>query len=118
MRKTAFFLFLCNLLVINLLANIKFPNCRFEDGFYDSKARKHSTKNAQFNADHKFILEIEGCLLKQVVSIDGKNTSTVKISPISLDDSGIVELKIGEDVYTVTIGFEINLEISQLNVKI
>lgn len=109
MKKRVFFLLIFKVLCLSLLGNALSSTCRFEDGFYESKARKYINKKSKEYTQHQLIVEVEGCLLKQVVSIDGKNTSNVKFLPLLLDDSGIVEVKIGEELYVVTIGFEINL---------
>lgn len=108
MLRRVFFLLVCNVLTFSVLAYTWSSACRFEDGYYASKAKKFSTKKPKEFTSHQLIVEVEGCLLKQVVSLDGKNTSLITFSPISIDDSGIVELKIGEEVYIITIGFEIN----------
>lgn len=109
MKKLFFLLIVTTLLSFSSLAINSFGFCRYEDGFYDCKGVIISSKNNSEKKLNRIIIEIEGCLLKQIVSINDEPYKNDLPSRIEIDDSGIIEVLIADQKYVIQIGKEMTL---------
>ncbi len=108
--KSLFLLVLISML-LNFSSNAKEPNtyCRYEDGFYECKGVVISRKDKTEKKLNRIIIEIEGCLMKEIVSINDEAYKKAVTSRIEIDDSGIIEVMIEDQKYVIQIGKEMTL---------
>ena len=91
----------------SIVPNLGSKFCRFEDGFYTCKISIKNSKKTEKEILKSGILEIQGCYLMQV-SVNQKNIFKHQANrPVSFDDTGIVEIKNGEGVLVVEVGYEL-----------
>lgn len=81
--------------------------CRFEDGFYTCKILIKNIKKNEKGEVKNGTLEIQGCHLMHVKIGQKIIFTNNPKSPISFDDAGVVEIKVGEEVLVVEAGYEL-----------
>lgn len=81
--------------------------CRFEDGFYTCKILIKNIKKIEKGEIKNGTLEIQGCHLMHVKIGQKIIFTNNPKSPISFDDAGVVEIKVGEEVLVVEAGYEL-----------
>lgn len=115
MRNILLLVVCCTILI---LQSFTFKaHCKFEDGFYECNAQVIDKAKGNKSSQHPLILEIEGCLVRQIVSIDNDHSKGFVCPPKEVDDSGIVEIEHNRVHYVVKIGKEIQLKPNDSNLK-
>ncbi len=109
MKNIFIYIILLMLLTYKLTASPPLAFCRYEDGFYECKGIVINGRDKSEKKLDRIIIEIEGCLLKQIVSINDEAYKKAATSRIEIDDSGIIEVMIVDQKCMIQIGKEITL---------